>query len=179
MGTAIGGLLSAAGAAVQQIGKTEDAKIAGDVVVLAVPYEALRDIVKQYGDQLRNRIVIDITNPVDFESFDALKVPAGSSAAAELQTALAGARVLKAFNTNFAATLTEKQVGPNPTTVLVAGDDDAKGTVIGAVRACGLAAIDVGVLARAHELEAIGFLQIGLANDEKISWSAGFGLVAG
>jgi predicted dinucleotide-binding enzyme len=87
--------------------------------------------------------------------------------------------VLKALNTNFAPTLGAKQVGPNTTTVLVAGDDaDAKHALIDAVTAGGVDAIYAGPLARAHELEAIGFLQIALANDEKISWSAGFAVVA-
>ena len=35
-----------------------------------------------------------------------------------------------------------------------------------------------GSLARARELEAIGFLQITLAAGEKISWTGGFGVAA-
>ena len=48
-------------------------------------------------------------------------MPDGSSAAAQIQERVPGARVLKAFNTNFAATLATGQVGPLPTPVLVAG----------------------------------------------------------
>ena len=92
MGGAISDLLSGAGASVQHVEEGENATIADELVVLAVPYEALRDIVEKYGDQLRDRVVVDITNPVDFESFDALKVPAHSTAAAELAAALPGAR---------------------------------------------------------------------------------------
>ena len=96
----------------------------------------------------------------------------------ELQKALPGARVLKAFNTNFAATLAAGTVGTEKTTVLVAGDDaDAKAALINAVTAGGLAALDAGALARAHELEAIGFLQLTLAASEKTSWTAGFAVV--
>jgi len=179
MGTAIDNLLTSGGASVQHVSPSDDATITDDIVVLAVPYAALDEIAKRYRDQLEGRIVVDITNPVDFDTFDSLQVPAGSSAAAELQTALPDARVLKAFNTNFAQTLSAKRVGPNTTTVLVAGADaDAKHTLIDAVSAADVEAIDAGALARAHELEAIGFLQITLANDEKISWSAGFGVVA-
>ena len=105
-------------------------------------------------------------------------MPTGSSAAAELQTSLPEAQVLKAFNTNFAATLGAKQVGPMTVTVLVAGNDaDAKQTVVNLAEASGLEAIDVGGLERAHELEALGFLQLTLANDEKIGWSGGFSVV--
>ena len=76
--------------------------------------------------------------------------------------------MLKAFNTNFAATISAKNVGPNTTLVLVAGDDaDAKATFISAVQAGGLDAIDAGALSRARELEAMGFLQIKLAAGEQ------------
>ena len=89
-----------------------------------------------------------------------------------------GARVLKAFNTNFAATLASKQVGGEPTTVLIAGDDTtAKQVLSGALEAGGVKVIDAGALSRAHELEAIGFLQITLAAAEKISWTGGFAIV--
>ena len=88
---------------------------------------------------------------MNFQTFDSLVVPAGSSAAAELQ-ALPDAKVLKALNTNFAATLVAGMVGGETTTVLVAGDDeDAKAALIGAVEVGGLAAIDAGSLARARE----------------------------
>lgn len=87
--------------------------------------------------------------------------------------------MVKAFNTTFAATLNAKEVGPNRTTVLVAGDDaTAKQTLIGALTAADVNAIDAGPLKRAHELEAFGFLQLTFANDEKIPWSGGFAVVA-
>ena len=178
MGTAIGDLFTAGGAAVRHLGRDGNERITGDIVVLAVPWESVHEIVARYRDQLAGRVVVDITNPLDFDTYAELKVPTGSSAAAELQAALTDARVLKAFNTTFAGTLGARQVGPNPVTVLVAGDDaDAKQTVIDAVRAGAVGAIDVGGLARAHELEALGFLQLTLANAEKIGWSGGFAVV--
>ena len=83
--------------------------------------------------------------------------------------------MLKAFKTTFAATLATKQVGGLQTTVLIAGDDtEAKAALAAAVTAGGVAAIDAGSLARAHELEALGFLQLTLAVGEKISWTGGF-----
>ena len=107
-----------------------------------------------------------------------MKVPVDSSAAAGLQSALPDSRVVKAFNTTFAATLTTKTVGPNTTTVLVAGDDtDAKHTVVEAVRASGIAALDAGSLNRARQLEALGFLQLTLANSGRIDWSGGFAVI--
>jgi len=177
MGSAIGGILAAGGADVTHVNTSDDgrATIAGDVVVLAVPYPALDAIVEAYGDQLAGKVVVDITNPLNFETFDSLVVSAGSSAAAELAARLPSSTVLKAFNTNFAATLASKQVGGLPTTVLVAGDDaDAKQTLVDAVVAGGVAALDAGSLARAHELEALGFLQLTLAVGEKVAWTGGF-----
>ena len=84
--------------------------------------------------------------------------------------------MLKAFNTTFAATLAATTVGPKPT-VFIAGDDTAaEAALADLITAGGVHAIDAGSLARAHELEAIGFLQLTLAA-EKISWTGGFGVV--
>lgn len=177
MANAIGGILAAGGAAVNYIphDQASTATVSGDIVVLAVPYHAIAEIVGAHREALAGKIVVDITNPLNFETFDSLVVPTGSSAAAELQKQLPEARVLKAFNTNFAATLTSGKVGETPTTVLVAGDDsDAKSTLVSAVKAGGVDALDAGSLKRAHELEAIGFLQLTLAAGEKISWAGGF-----
>ena len=178
MGTAIADVLSAGGATVDHITtSTEDPKVTGDLVVLAVPFPAVADIAEKFADQLAGKTVVDITNPINFSTFDSLTVPADSSSAAELAKALPSSNVLKAFNTTFAATLAAKQVGPTTTTVLIAGDDaDAKATLADAVTAGGLDASDVGGLNRARELESLGFLQIGLAIGEKISWTGGFAL---
>ena len=177
MGSAIAGVLAAGGASVDHLGSAETGTITGDVVVLAVPYPALATIVEQYADQLGGKVVVDITNPLDFSTFDALTVPAGSSAAAELQAKLPSSHVLKAFNTNFAATLATGAVGSAPTTVLIAGDDDsAKHAVADLVRGAGLRAADAGSLKRARELEALAFLQMTLAAAGTTSWTSGFAL---
>ena len=180
MGQVIAAVAAKGGHSVQQLGENDlDTPVTGDVVVLAVPYPAVSDVIAQRGDQLAGKIVVDITNPLDFETFDSLVVPADSSAAAEIAAALPSSRVLKAFNTTFAGTLAAGTVGPLTTTVLIAGDDaEAKSVLGGIVTDGGLAAIDAGDLTRARELEAIGFLQIKLAATEKVSWTGGFGLVA-
>jgi predicted dinucleotide-binding enzyme len=180
MGNAIGGILGGGGSDVTHITHEHSgtAQITGDVVVLAVPYPSIDGILATYGDQLADKIIVDITNPLNFETFDSLTVAAGSSAAAEIQAKVPTAKVLKAFNTTFAATLSGKEIGGLPTTVLIAGDDtDAKGTLAAAITAGGVTAIDAGALSRAHELEAMGFLQLTLAVGEKIGWNAGFAVV--
>ncbi|MEV1131082.1 NADPH-dependent F420 reductase [Agromyces sp. NPDC049794] len=179
MANAIGGVIADGGSTVQYIGEDSNDAPTGDIVVLAVPYAALADIVASHRDALAGKIVVDITNPVNFETFDSLTVPADSSAAAELARQLPDSRVLKAFNTTFAGTLAGKTVGGLPTTVQIAGDDAAaKQTLAEVVRAGGIKAIDVGGLKRARELEAFGFLQITLAAAEKINWTGGFAVAA-
>lgn len=180
MGQAIASVAGKGGHTVQLLASSEtDTPATGDVVVLAVPYPALRDVIAQRGEQLAGKVVVDITNPLDFETFDSLVVAPDSSAAAEVAAALPQSRVLKAFNTNFASTLTSGNVGPVTTTVLIAGDDaEAKSTLADIVTSGGLEAVDAGSLDRARELEAIGFLQLTLAANEKVSWTGGFGVVA-
>jgi 8-hydroxy-5-deazaflavin:NADPH oxidoreductase len=180
MGPAIASVVTKGGNTVELFTQSDhDKPLTGDIVVLAVPYPALKDVIARRGEQLAGKIVVDITNPLNFETFDSLTVPADGSAAAEIASALPASRVVKAFNTNFAATLASGQVGDLTTTVLMAGDDtDAKSELAGVVAAGGLRAIDAGGLNRARELEALGFLQITLAAGEKVAWTGGFGVVA-
>jgi len=180
MGQAIASIAAKGGHSVQQLGENDSSTpVTGDVVVLAVPYPAVRTVIAQRGGQLAGKIVVDITNPLNFETFDSLVVPADSSAAAEIAAALPDSRVLKAFNTTFAGTLAAGTVGPLTTTVLIAGDDaEAKSTLADVVTSGGLKAIDAGGLKRARELEAVGFLQLTLAASEKVSWTGGFGVIA-
>ncbi len=180
MGQAIAGLVTKGGNTLELLGETDtDKPVTGDIVVLAVPYSAVAGIVATRGASLAGKVVVDITNPVNFETFDSLVVPADSSAAAELAAALPESKIVKAFNTTFAATLASGTVGDLTTTVQIAGDDaDAKSALAAVVTAAGLKAVDAGSLRRARELEAFGFLQISLAATEKISWTGGFGVAA-
>ncbi|MGY1637584.1 NADPH-dependent F420 reductase [Geodermatophilus sp. SYSU D00742] len=180
MGQAIAGLVSKGGNTVELIGRGDtDKPVTGDVVVLAVYHAAVADIIARRGEQLAGKVVVDITNPVDVETFDSLVVPAEGSAAAEIAAALPRSRVVKAFNTNSAATVASGTVGDRPTTVLLAGDDaDAESLLAGIVTAGGLRAVDAGSLRRARELEALGFPQISLAAGEKVAWTAGFAVIA-
>lgn len=179
MGQAIASVAARGGHRVQQLGEGDTTAISGDVVVLAVPYPAVGDVIAERGDQLAGKVVVDITNPLNFETFDSLVVPADSPAAAEIAAALPHSRVLKAFNTTFAGTLAAGTVGPLTTTVLIVGDDaEAKSTLSGIVTSGGLEAIDAGSLERARELEAVGFLQLTLAANEKLPWTGGFGVIA-
>ncbi|MBI1378536.1 MAG: diguanylate cyclase [Frankiales bacterium] len=180
IGSALAGIAGKAGREVQVLDTdSADTPVTGDVVVLAVPFAAVDSVVAQRGEQLAGKVVVDVTNPVDFATFDGLVVPADSSAAAHLQAALPESKVVKAFNTTFAATLASGSVGDSTTTILIAGDDaEAKSAVSALVTDGGLKALDAGSLKRARELEALGFLQITLAASEQVGWDGGFAVVA-
>ncbi|MFD7026164.1 NAD(P)-binding domain-containing protein, partial [Promicromonospora sukumoe] len=72
MANAIGGVFAAGGHDVAHVARDQvgTASIDGDIVVLAVPYGALDGLATTYGEQLAGKTVVDITNPLNFETFD-------------------------------------------------------------------------------------------------------------
>lgn len=182
MGQAIASVFTSGGHQVDFVGKeglAGPAGPAGDVVVLAVPYAAVPSIIEANKEALTGKILVDISNPVNFENMDELVTPVDSSAAEEIAKLIPEARVVKGFNTTFAATLATKSVaGEETTTVQLASDDqEAKDIVAGYIQEGGLNTIDAGALKRARELEAMGFLQITLAAREQLNWTAGFAVI--
>jgi predicted dinucleotide-binding enzyme len=134
----------------------------GEVIVVALYYNDAREAAEQYREQLSGKVAVDISNPVN-ESFDGLVVPPDSSATEELAGLVPDARWVKAFNTNFANTLTSGEVAGQPLDVLIAGDDDAaKDAVATLAQDGGQRPVDTGGLARARELEAAGLLHMGV-----------------
>ncbi|GGV57541.1 NADPH-dependent F420 reductase [Streptomyces massasporeus] len=102
-----------------------------DIVVLAVPFDAAKELATAYGVRLSGKVLIDISNPVD-APLDALVVAPGTSAAEEIAEAVApGTHVVKAFNTTFATTLVAGQVSGAPLDVFIAGDDEAARATVG------------------------------------------------
>ena len=192
MGAAIASRFLGGGIPVQVLSRDKDAAsvaiplakhgivgepILGKIIVLAVPYSALTEVLETYDGQLESKVLVDVSNPVDLTTFDSLMVLAGSSATEEISWMVPGAAVLKAFNTNFAATLTSGVVHSQGTKVLIAGDDsEAKAALSAVVEASGLTPVDVGSRKRAHELESLGFLQLTLAMGGQTSWNSGFTL---
>lgn len=179
MGQAIASVFTSGGHQVDFVGKEGLAGPAGDVVVLAVPYAAVPSIIEANKEALTGKILVDISNPVNFENMDELVTPVDSSAAEEIAKLIPEARVVKGFNTTFAATLATKSVaGKETTTVQLASDDqEAKDIVAGYIQEGGLNTINAGALKRARELEAMGFLQISLAAREQLNWTAGFAVI--
>ncbi|MFD8966373.1 NADPH-dependent F420 reductase [Streptomyces sp. NPDC059568] len=138
---------------------------AGDIVVLAVPYAGAAAVVREYGDALRGKIIVDITNPVapDLQGF---VVPDDSSGAQEIAKAAPDdAHVVKAFNTVFSHVLEAGPAEDRPLDVFIAGDDtQAKARVSAFVESLGLRPWDTGELFMARALENVGLLELGLMN---------------
>ncbi|MFE6028835.1 NADPH-dependent F420 reductase [Streptomyces niveus] len=138
---------------------------AGDIVILAAPYAGAAAVVKEYGDALRGKIIVDITNPVtpDLRGF---VVPDDSSGAQEIAKAAPGdAHVVKAFNTVFSHVVAAGSAEGRPVDVFLAGDDaPAKARVSAFVESLGLRPWDTGDLFMARTLENVGLLELGLMN---------------
>ncbi|MDE4604877.1 NAD(P)-binding domain-containing protein [Sinorhizobium meliloti] len=79
-----------------------------DVVILAVPYDSIADIVTQVSDW-GGRIVVDASNAIDFPAFKPRDL--GGRLSTEIVSELVpGAKVVKAFNTLPAAVLAEIRI---------------------------------------------------------------------
>ncbi len=151
----------------------------GEVVILAVYYPGSLEIVRELGDRLAGKVVVDIANPLN-QTFDGLATAPGTSAAEEVAaSAPPGTRVVKAFNTTFSGTLVEGQVAGQPLDVFIAGDDEgAKETVAQLVHDGGLRPIDVGPLERARQLEGLGFLGITLQQPLGLNFQSAWKLIS-
>jgi NADPH-dependent F420 reductase len=151
-----------------------DAPFGGDVVVFAVYYPGIKEAVQQYADRLAGKVVVDITNPVDTQTWDRLATEPGSSSAEEVaQLVPPGTQVVKAFNTTFAGTLVAGEAHGQQLDVLIAGDDEqAKQKVSRLASDGGLRPVDVGPLARAQQLEQLGFLHISVQQPRNLGFGS-------
>lgn len=148
---------------------------AADVIVLAVWYGVIDDVLAEIGDALAGKVVVDVSNPVTAD-YSALAV-VDTSAAEEIQRKAAAAHVVKAFNTVFASLQAEPVIDGVPVDGLVAGDDEeAKGKVLELVRSLGMRPIDAGGLRMARALEQLAFLNISLQLRNGWSWQTAWKL---
>ncbi len=144
-----------------------------DIIVLALPFAAAAQAAAQYAAELPGKTLVDISNPVDFSTFDSLVVEPGTSAAEQIAAAAPGARVVKAFNTTFAGNLAAGQAHGTPLDVFIAGDDaQAKQAVADLAASGGLRPIDAGPLKRARELEGFQFLHMTLQQTLGPNWAS-------
>lgn len=141
----------------------KDGRIDGEVVFLAVPYSVTKSVILTYHDQLAGKTLVDITNPINYQTMEPAS-PDNISGAEGLEKMLPETtNVVKAFNTVFSRTLPDAQKAGVPLDVFIAGDNpQAKAKVIQLVESGGMHPIDAGPLARARQLEALGLLHVAL-----------------
>ncbi|HZQ44663.1 MAG TPA: NADPH-dependent F420 reductase [Acidobacteriaceae bacterium] len=146
-----------------------DAVKDADVVVIALPWQAVEPAVK--GLSLKGKVVIDAVNPLNADL--SVLVPEGGSATAAIAEWAKGARVVKAFNTIGAALM-----GDSDFDMMYCGDDaDAKRVVEGLIADTGMKPVDVGPLSNARYLEQVAGLWVDLAVKGRIKGAFGFNLV--
>ncbi len=136
----------------------EAAARAGDVVVVAVPWEGHRELLVSLAPALDGKVVVDCVNPLGFDKQGAyaLAVEEGS-AAQQAAAVLTGSRVVAAFHHVSAVLLLDEAVDTLDTDVLVLGDDREATDLVQAVVALipGMRGVYGGRLRNAHQVEAL------------------------
>lgn len=119
--------------------------LAADLVVLAVPFEAVQGIVAQVPDW-QGRIIVDATNAIDYRDFSPADL--GGRASSDLVGEwAAGARVVKAFGHTWARVLARDPGdgrGGRRVLFLSGNHADANGEVAQLISQLGFEPIDLG-----------------------------------
>jgi len=139
-----------------------DGCAAAEVVVLATPWAAVQDAIRDMGD-LTGKTLFDTTNPIA-QGFKADLGPAGESGGERVAAMAPGARVVKVFNTTGFQNMANPVYDGAATTMFYAGDDpNARQTAHQLATELGFEAVDAGPLIRARELEHLALLWISLS----------------
>jgi 8-hydroxy-5-deazaflavin:NADPH oxidoreductase len=122
------------------VGTFADVAAWGEVIVNATSGEASVAVVTGVAEQAAGKVLIDISNPLDFSHGfpPTLSVVNDDSLAEQLQRAVPAARVVKALNTLTADLMLNPAALPEPTDLFLAGDDqEAKDVVRGLLTQAG------------------------------------------
>ena len=145
-----------------------------DIIIAAVPYGAEREVASKIKEVANQKIVVSIANPLN-ETYDGLVTAPDKSAAEELQKLLPNSKVVKAFNTTFAADFSTPVIDGKQVDAFVAGnDDEAVKTVTELVKTVGFNPIVAGKLAVSGTLERMQLLLIQLGMKYNYNWLAGW-----
>jgi 8-hydroxy-5-deazaflavin:NADPH oxidoreductase len=145
-----------------------------DAVILAVPATTILDVAGEIADAVAGRPLVDVSNRPTPDT----SRPGCRSIAEEIQERVPEARVVKAFNTVFAARQQDPVVVDTSADGFVAGDDaNAKGRVLELVGSIGMRPIDCGGLVFARTLEGMGWLHITLVMQGSSTWQSAWKLV--
>lgn len=138
------------------------ARPAGDIVFLAVLYAGAVDVVKQYGDALAGKIVIETTNPFNADASGVVTTPGNSISQQIAAAAPSDTQVMKAFNTVFRNVLaTDRSLD----VFFAGGNAEARVRVAEFLKSLDLRPLDAGGLETTHALEWAGILIMGLARN--------------
>ncbi len=135
-----------------------DAATAGDVVIIAVPWDGHADLVRSLARPLAGKLVVDCVNPLGFDKQGpfALDVADGS-AAQQAAALLPESTVVAAFHHVSAALLDDSSVDSVDIDVLVLGDDREATDLVRALADAipGMRGIYGGRLRNAGQVEAL------------------------
>jgi NADPH-dependent F420 reductase len=146
-----------------------------DIVLMAVPYEAEREVAEKIREVTTQKVVIDVSNPLN-EKYDRLITAPGTSAAEELQKALPNSKVVKAFNTNFSTDFTPAIKGSKQIKTFIAGNDqEAVQTVSEMATAIGFKPVLCGNLSASRNIEQMMLQLIELKTEENYNNIIGWG----
>jgi NADPH-dependent F420 reductase len=136
----------------------EVAAAAGDIVVVAVPWEGHEALIRALAPSLAEKVVIDCVNPLGFDAQGAfaLEVPAGS-AAQQAALLLPHSTIVAAFHHVSAVLLLDPAVTSIDTDVLVLGDERSATDLVQALvdRIEGMRGVYGGRLRNAGQVEAL------------------------
>ena len=163
-----------ASAEVESVNCNVDASWEADIIIVAVPYEAEKEVAEKIRQVANQKIVISIANPLN-QSYDGLLTAPDTSAAEELQKRLPNSKVVKAFNTTFAADFASPEIAGKQVDAFVVGnDEDSVKTVAELVRTVGFNPIIAGGLSVSRTLENMTLLMIQLTMKYNYNWLAGW-----
>jgi hypothetical protein len=128
-------------------GTPQEAAAFGDVLVFAVPYGAQPELGKSLGPALRDKIVIDASNPFPARDGAIAEEARAKGAGVVSARLLPGARIVRAFNAIPAARMSVGHENPGKVGVPIAGDDpQALETASRLIRDIGFEPVVVGGL---------------------------------
>jgi len=134
----------------------------GDVILIAVPWDAVKDTLATAGP-LTGKTVIDCVNPL-LPDLSGLTLGTTSSAGEEIAKLIPGAKVVKCFNTLGYSNFADPEFGDQRASMFFAGDDaGAKLTVSELGKQLGFDMVDAGPLSQSRWLEAMAILWITMA----------------
>jgi 8-hydroxy-5-deazaflavin:NADPH oxidoreductase len=134
-------------------GTVREALAFGDVVLVAVPYGAYPQISKDYAQEFKGKIVIDAGNAVPARDGEIAKEARENGIGITSAKYLAGARIVRAFNTlNYRRLASISNRPEGRIAIPMAGDDkDALAVVSTLVRDAGFDPVIIGPLERAKD----------------------------